>query len=392
MNQQLLTALRKELENSFGRKILSSRDCLQLVDDIYQKTGYTINSNTLRRFFGLVKTDYSASPSTVTILSKYCGFGSIDEIEKITSTAPGEDAINREEVMHYLVSLFKNLDPSMGYNKVVNSIVQQTLIFLERNKGLIDRFQREIARIPAGQYYYYEMSVNMDRLDDYYGNGLRHYLRAVTSEESKLFAHAIQVFRYWLTDDPVLLEKHFQEMHAIPVHQHYPSHILGRVIAARLLYAQTRNESIDKVISDAARYHVSIFSSRGNAVPSYPDFELIICEALILTAHVEEAQEYIRRGKAAFAGYKTAEAKHPFSFWENLLHPKKNNLVLPLETSRKATNQEIHSYTYPLNRKYHSLLALQFNPASKPSMVADLIEETGFKKIFKINTRKVENI
>ena len=65
MKNDLLPALRKELENSFGRKVLSSRDCLQMVDDIYQKTGYTINTNTLRRFFGLVKTDYNASPSTL---------------------------------------------------------------------------------------------------------------------------------------------------------------------------------------------------------------------------------------------------------------------------------------------------------------------------------------
>ena len=82
MKNDLLPALRKELENSFGRKVLSSRDCLQMVDDIYQKTGYTINTNTLRRFFGLVKTDYNASPSTLSILLKYCGFNSIEELRK----------------------------------------------------------------------------------------------------------------------------------------------------------------------------------------------------------------------------------------------------------------------------------------------------------------------
>lgn len=392
MNPQLLSALRKELENSFGRKIVSSRDCLQLVDDIYRKTGDSINSNTLRRFFGLVRTDYSASPSTVTILSRYCGFGSIDEIEKITSAVPGEDSINKEEVMHYLVSLFKSLDPGMGYNKVVNSMVEQTLLFLERNESLIDRFQREIARIPAGQYYYYELSVNMDRLNDYYGNGLRHYVSAAGTPEARLFANAVQVFRYWLTDDQEMLEKHYEELQRITVKQEYPSHILGRVIAARILHAQIRNESIDKVLAEAGRYHVSIFSSRGNAVPSYPDFELIICEALILTSHIEEAREYIRRGKAAFAGYKTAEANHPFSFWENLLHPKKNNHVMPLVASRKTQNQEIHNYTYPLTRKYYNLLSLQFNPAIKPALVADLVDETGFKKLSKINTRKVENM
>lgn len=392
MNQSLLAALRKELENSFGRKIVSSRDCLQLVDDIYQKTGYTINANTLRRFFGLVKTAYSASPSTVTILSKYCGFGSIDEIENISSHAVADTAINKEEVMHYLISLFKGLEDEKGHNKTALSLVNQTIIFLERNPSLIERFQREVARTAAGQYYYYEASVNMDRLNDYYGNGLRHYLRAAATDPAKLFFHSVLVMRYWLTENTALLEKHMEEIHHITVNQHYPSHILGRLIAARLYHANTRNESIDKIMSEASRYHVSIFSSRGNAVPSYPDFELVICEALILTSHFEEAQEYIRRGKAAFAGYKTGNAKHPFSFWETFLSRRKSHPVIPLEPSRKAASPDIYNYSYPLNRKYYNLLLLQQNSASKPSQVAALVEETGFKKLHKLYTRKVENL
>ena len=85
--------------------------------------------------------------------------------------------INKEEVHHFLVSLFKNL-PVEENNSATDSLVQQTVFFLERNPHLIDRFQREIATTPAGQYYYFERSVNMDRLNGYYGDGLRFYLRA----------------------------------------------------------------------------------------------------------------------------------------------------------------------------------------------------------------------
>ncbi|HLG38082.1 MAG TPA: hypothetical protein VI461_00390, partial [Chitinophagaceae bacterium] len=85
MKQNLLSSLRKELEHSFGRKIITSRDCIQMVEDIYHKTGETVNANTLRRFFGLVKADYPASVSTLNILSKYCGFNSIDEIGNTTN-------------------------------------------------------------------------------------------------------------------------------------------------------------------------------------------------------------------------------------------------------------------------------------------------------------------
>jgi hypothetical protein len=382
MNQTLLAALRKELENSFGRKIKSSRDCIQLVDDIYQKTGYTINSNTLRRFFGLVKTDYTASPSTVTILSKYCGFGSIDEIANISTAKTTDTSINKEEVLHYLLSLFKNLDTERGHNTVVESMVQQTISFLERNPSLIDRFQRDVAKLPGGRHYYYELSVNMDRLNDYYSEGLRYYLRSDNSDESKVFVHSLLVFRYWLTENHDLLEKHMMELSSIPVSHSYPSHILGRLIAARIYAANVRNEPTDKILADATKYHVAIMTNRGNSSPSFPDFELAVSEALILTNNHEEAMEYIRRGKSFFTGSRGAGPKHPFSFWENLIQNRKNHPLLPADPTRKQVLET--SSNYPQSKHYHTLLVLLQNPSSKPTQLTPHVEKTGFTRFYNL--------
>ena len=65
-----------------------------MVEDIYHKTGETVNANTLRRFFGLVKADYPASSSTLTILSKYCGLNSMQEIEQLSSGDNSDADIN----------------------------------------------------------------------------------------------------------------------------------------------------------------------------------------------------------------------------------------------------------------------------------------------------------
>src|SRR5689334_9286228 len=130
MKQSLPSSLKKELENSFGRKIVSSRDCIQMVEDIYRKTGETVNANTLRRFFGLVKDDYPASSSTLTILSKYCGFNSLDEIEQVSSKNNTEDDVNKEEVLRYMVSLFKNTQVSGEEDRTFYPIIEQTIVFL----------------------------------------------------------------------------------------------------------------------------------------------------------------------------------------------------------------------------------------------------------------------
>ena len=337
-----------------------------MVEDIYNKTGYTINANTLRRFFGLVKTEYSASPSTLIILSKYCGFDSIDDIEKLSLKEHTDININKDEVLHYILSLFKNLNIKEGYNLLIETIVQQTIFFLERNPSLIDKFQREMAKTPTGQ------------LNNYYGEGLRYYLRNNNTTEAKVFAHSLQIFRYWLTEKPLLMERHMSEISAITVNHNFPSHILGRFIAARLYFANARNEPVVKILIDATKYHVSIMTNRGTASSSYPHFELAVCEALILTNQDEEGMEYIRRGKSFLSSLKDVP-QDPFNIWENMIDNKRN------KTNRLIGNipKKNHFLNYQLNRRYNSLLSLIQAPRSN-SQLTELINETGYTKFLKL--------
>jgi hypothetical protein len=193
-----------------------------MVEDIYNKTGETVNPNTLRRSSGLVKADYPASTSTLTILSKYCGFNSIDELEELTSKSHSDADINKEEVLRYLVSLLRNTEVPGDEDRTFYPIVEQTIVFLERNPSLIDKFQREIAKTTTGQHYYYEKWPNIDRLNGFYGDGLRYYLRANNTEEGRVFAHSMQVFRYWLVKDADKLSHHMSEILNLTLHLAIP--------------------------------------------------------------------------------------------------------------------------------------------------------------------------
>jgi hypothetical protein len=379
MKSDLLPALRKELEINFGRKILSSRDCLQMVDDIYQKTGYTINANTLRRFFGLVKTAYTASPSTLMILTKYCGFNSIDEVKNISAGVNTDTSINKEEILHYLVSSFKNFPVRDNYNPVMEVLIQQTVIFLERNPSLIDRFQREIAGTPAGQYYYFERSVNMDRLNTYYGDGLRYYLRSKNSAEAIIFAHSLLVFRYWLTGNSELVEKNMAILSSVPVSINFPSHILARYIAARLFYTHSKGDIPDKILTEASKYY-SVISSRTDQFD--PDFDLIIGEALILTNHYGEGAEYIRRGKSKLPGSKNNFGnENPFTIWEKLISNRRTTALKAINTALKP-GKNILLFTSPLTKKYFTLLSLSADSKTRKNNIEELLLETGFNRLF----------
>lgn len=378
MKSDLFPSLKKELENSFGRKVISSRDCLQMVDDIYQKTGYTVNANTLRRFFGLVKSNYSASPSTLSILLKYCGFNSPEELENISTGIKTDTSINKEEVHHFLVSLFKSMPVEENNNSAADSLVQQTVLFLERNPELIEKFQREIASTPAGQYYYFERSVNMDRLNDYYGNGLRYYLRAKNTNEAIIFTHSVQVLRYWLTGDTGMLEKEMAAMSAINVNFNYPPHIMARYIAARLYHAHAKNEAIDKILSDASRFYTSSVSKSGS---NNIDFELITLEALILTNHYAEAGEYIKKGKSRLAAMKKGnEVETQFTVWEKIVNNRRNTTIKAILAIPKQ-NLSIGILSSPLTKKYHTLLQMMTYSRSHKINFTELIEETGFTRL-----------
>lgn len=380
MKHDLLPALRKELENSFGRKVLSSRDCLQMVDDIYQKTGYTINTNTLRRFFGLIKTDYNPSPSTLAILLKYCGFNSIDELQKISSasTINTDTTINKEEVHHFLVSLFKNLNTEEDNSGVIDSLVYQTILFLERNPSMIDRFQREIADTAAGQYYYFERAVNMDRLNGYYGDGLRLYVRAKNNNEAIVFANSIQVFRYWLTYETDKVETAMSAIRAITSTSGFPPHIFARYIAARLYYAHIKGDAIDKITAEASKYYMASIS-RSGILSS--DFELIVTEALILTNHYTEGKEYIKKGRSRLSGTKkSAENENLFSFWEKMINSKRNTALKVILAPPKPNLNPVLSIS-PLTKRYYTLLNWVATFKTKSSNFSDMVKETGFYRL-----------
>lgn len=377
MKQEALSALKKELEQNFGRKIISYRDCIQLVEDIYQKTESTVNVNTVRRFFGLVKTNYNPSPATLAIFSKYCGFNSIDDLDNISISKSTDSFISKEELSHYLLSLFKNIPVLETHNSLMESIVEQTVIFLERNPFLIDKFQREIAATAGGQYYYFERCVNMDRLNGYYGDGLRYYLRAKNTNEAKVFANSLLVFRYWMTDDLPLQERHIKETVTVYDDGDYSPHTMARFFAARLFYLNTKNESSDKVLADATKYYNTLLTEKKGMV-LYPYFELILCEALTLTNQKTEALEWLNRGKS-FLTEKEELTSNPFTIWENILNNSTSEKKDFLSHKKNEKKRRLPGSVF--NKNYLRILQLSLKSERKRNEeLNSLIGLTGYKR------------
>src|SRR5437870_3911376 len=125
----ILLSLKEEIEETFGKKITVSRDCVLLSEEVYGKISLTVNSNTLRRFFGLIKSDHFPSHTTLDILSKYCGFASFDEFKKLkinNSNARIRDFYS-QSILNYLVALFSYVPAPDHGDKMFSALVEHTI-------------------------------------------------------------------------------------------------------------------------------------------------------------------------------------------------------------------------------------------------------------------------
>ncbi len=338
IHPDLLVSLKKELEYCFGRKIISYRDCTQLVEDIEQKTGFSVNVNTIRRFFGLVKTQYTASASTLSIFSKYCGFNSIDDLAISGSQQKDKDSVGNKEVLRYLVALYENLPVKEEYIHIGCSIVEETVELLERNVQLIAPFQREIAKLPAGQFYYYEKMVNLDRLNGYFGEGLRYYLRSKNTPEARLFVNALYCIKAFQAKNSAVLEKYYKLLLQASSSSHQsPSHLLAWKVAAQVYHSLFFKKSIDDSITDAIK-NLQILTERRKAyLLSVPDYELLVAGIFSLSKQPEEgvlffkhAKEIIEKKEISLSPY----FKSVYNIFQNYLDKSETSYYTPKRSDK----------------------------------------------------------
>jgi len=383
MRVAIESAIKEEIVNVFGRRIVSSRDCIQLSDEIYHKTKLQLNPNTLRRFFGLVKAAYPPSHSTLTILSKYCGFQSVDEVAiKRNDNYTEEDAIV-DGTLQFLVSLFRDVPVKDSNDRTFLSVVINTVNFLNRHPQLADKFQSQVAKTKNGQEFYFEKFVNIDKLNSYYGNGLRYYYAEKRIIDSQLFAHSLLVFRYWLTGENESLSHHFKLLEHPKLSNSVTPFIYGRYWAAQLYHAHAFSLPTDKIIQSAYNYYSSV--SKEYAAASFPRYELYLAEALTLTGYPEEALYYIQQAKKDYT------EKDDYAYWkffqnfillETIAHVK-----LQTDKVGELFDQINSTEFYFLRKLYSSILYLLLvtqlkkqNPRHDEQLNA-LISETGFTRL-----------
>ena len=378
-------AIKGELERVFGRCITSSRDCIDLSDDIFRKTQMQINPNTLRRIFGLVKAEYPPSQSTIDILSKYCGFYSVEELYTTKQKVTNIDIVYQEQLLNYIVTLFIQTPVKDLFDKTFLTLAKHTISLLNNNDPLADKFMNVVSKTKTGQDLYFEHFVNVDKLNSYYGNGLRYYLHAKGTEEASLFAHALITLKYWLNNNQekilhqgnYLLDRNMSPTRIAP-------NILSRHFAALLFYTEAASMSADEVLIDIYKYYSS--AELNDNKEQQICFEYVISEALTLTGHSQDALYYLRNYRSTFIKSEYSNfiiSLDNFKLLDALAHYQTGKY----KTAERIFDEIITSDFHFLNKHFASILYLQLmnklkrkNDKSLETRMK-LIQQTGFIRL-----------
>jgi len=383
--------LKREIQETFGKKIHSSGDCLQLSDEIYNKVSFRINANTLRRFFGLVKSDFRPSSTTREILSKYCGFNSFHDLIHLNGKSlhtPGEEVFYSDSILNYLICLFKNVTTREPEDKTFASVVKQVIIFLNRHPDLIDRFQRAIAKTRNGQHYYYEQFINLDKLNSYYGNGLRYYLEENANEEAQVFGHSLLCLRHWLSMDPEGVRKHHDQLIKHQLLKPPDAALQARLLASQVLFAHSNGSSLRKIITKAQTTYISIQQKNFNPHVS-TSFGYILSPVLLFAGQEEAAMYFINYGliKHRHKNETTEKGYHEtMLLLKALVLYKGGNKKEAAEIFKVIRTADFNFFTKKTDTIMYLLLSRCLNKIKpeEETQLNELITETGFSRFNEI--------
>jgi hypothetical protein len=396
IKENLCKAVKQEVEEAFGHTIATSRDCNRLSEEIFYKTSFKINPNTLRRFFGLVKALYPPSLSTLTILANYCGYHSLEELSAVKNGTPAKEATQNDQcILQYLVTLLTDT-PAKGTNDVVLlTVVKHTIKFLSQFPELANRFQRAIAKTKNGQAYYFEQFVYTDKLNSFYGEGLRYYLSEKKTAEAQVFGYSLLCLRDWLVGNTSSLKRNFETIKSQRLSKHANPYVSGCYYSASLLYAEASNLDTQRILAEAYKVHLDL-KLLGKSQLQFWSFEYAIAHSLVLTRHYQDALYYINQ-----ASLNNSESPNPLdnSFYHKLTLLKAIAFAQSgiLDEAEKLLDQIRTSQFNFLSKKADTILYLLLTCFLKKAnkklekQLTDLIDETGFARLRSVDFYPVED-
>lgn len=277
IDETKLDHLKKMVEQKFGRTIVTSKDCNDLVKTLLiDETTANINAQTIRRLFGLVKTTHAASVFTLDLLCNYvanCSWAMYNHQNKIDKSLI--------VLSDWIFELYAN--PKFGYTKVVDAIAE--------DENLQNLLLNRMADLSSAHWMFFENRPLRDSLNNTYINALIKYMHCKGDNEAHIFVYGMLFMGAFLTENLTDVEKYFHLINSIPLSNDVFQIPAARKFGVPLLYYTLKNDSynfektLDLAIEARSKYVKEMEFD-------HVCFDIILLEHLLFTGNQEAINRF----------------------------------------------------------------------------------------------------
>jgi hypothetical protein len=272
----------------------NNRDIKELSSKIRASTSELLSTQTLKRVFGLIRSEFTPSTDTLNILSSYVGYDSFDNFKKFNKEYQVQAQIN-SPMLNILIAILNKIDVGLTDEDKINLLVENILVLIERDPILANQFYEHIASKPFGRKYFYRLNPNIDALNTYFGHGLTYFILYATNKTERLYAYCMLCFKYFLNDDREKFIQYFEYIKEYDENDlmQISSPVLCRYYAT-LILASSINNNLDTQLP-MIQNNITTYCNNNNPLFVDQGYLSIIVEALVLTDCLDEAYHILGR-------------------------------------------------------------------------------------------------
>lgn len=380
IEQKHTRQLARLTHHTFGKPLTHSFESELLSKDIKRATGIYLSPQTLRRFFGFLKTEFSPSIKTLNALSLYNGFPNW-HLFKEQSSPDYQPLTLDQEVNLYLdfYGIEMEAEGDMNYHNAARNIALRILF----NPHLLSKLSPALAKNPVAQVYFFEHFPFIDGLCTDYKRSIQLYLQK-KEDAAQIFGNSLLFLSAFLGKRYEELEVYRDKMNKLGLQKSMHPFTIARHIGSNILFQQLTGGDPSYGMETANKWNL-YFLQKGNiGFWRYPYFQHMMCDYLNLAGLFTESHQMARTIQLFGKNYEI-EKGYPEAL--EVISRIARHLSQPDDFKKWFETTRVYDTISPLFKKfyqlqalriYYSLLASTSKKQKAKTALNQLVSQTGF--------------
>jgi len=291
-NKKHISELKAFTTSTFTEPLKHSFQCEHLSKQVKKVTGIYVSPQTLRRFFGLIQSDFSPSVKTLNALAAYNGFPNWHSFtEQFSNTNYQPLTLDQEANLYlhfYEIDVKEEAD--MNYHNASKNVALRILF----NPALLSKVSSSLAANPVSQVYFFERFPYIDGLhSDVYKRAIQQYLQKKT-DDAQIFGNSLLYLSDFLCNKRKDAKKYFDTMMQFQVNETMHPFAIARFVGTNILNAHLNNENVEHWINEAKRWNQFFLQKGKIKFWSYPYFQHMIGDYINLCGLFEDSYSIVK--------------------------------------------------------------------------------------------------